>query len=104
MCEAVVPGIDPTGAVSTNPLNVTSTLIVWAVVSSITVACPVPGEPVGGTSSAPVRLVDKVIMSAWLADTGRISTDANASRQGRIELFGSDSFMFASPCKKNGHS
>jgi hypothetical protein len=42
-------------------------------------------------------------MSAWLADTGRISTDANANRQGRIELFGSDSFMFASPLKKRAH-
>jgi hypothetical protein len=27
---------------------------------------------------------------------GRISTDANASRQGRIEMAGNDSFMFAS--------
>src|SRR6266576_5007547 len=97
MCEAVVPDCDPVDVNGTNPLNVTSTSIVWAVVSSITVACPVPGEPVGGTSSAPVRLAEKVIMSAWLADTGRISTDGNASRQDRIELLRSDSFMFASP-------
>jgi hypothetical protein len=43
-----------------------------------------------------------VIMSAWLADTGRISTDANASRQGRIEMSGSDSFMFASLAEELG--
>jgi len=97
MCEAVVPGVNPIGAVLTNPLNVSMTSIVWAVVFRITVACPVPGEAAGGTSSAPVRLAVKVIMSALLADTGRISTAANASRQDRIELWGNDSFMFASP-------
>src|SRR5215472_8697331 len=100
MCEAVVLGVNPIGAVLTNPLNVSMTSIVWAVVFRITVACPVPGEAAGGTSSAPVRLAVKVIMSALLADTGRSSTDANASRHDRIELLGSDSFMFASPLKK----
>jgi hypothetical protein len=44
MCEAVVPDV--------KPLNVTSTCSVLAAGSSTTVAKPVPGEPVGGTSSA----------------------------------------------------
>jgi hypothetical protein len=42
----------------------------------------------------PSEVPVKVIMSAWLAGTGKISTAANASRQDRIELF-----MFASPEK-----
>jgi hypothetical protein len=37
-----------------------------------------------------------VKMSAWLAGTGSINPATNASRQDRIELLGSDSFMFAS--------
>src|SRR5262249_37232457 len=87
------------GAVLTNPLNVSMTSIVWAVVFRITVACPVPGEAAGGTSSTPVRLAVKVIMAALLADTGRISTAAKARRQERIELLG----CLPPPCKKNGY-
>jgi hypothetical protein len=44
MCEAVVTEV--------KPLNVTLTCIVWAVGSNTTVAKPVAGEPVGGTSFA----------------------------------------------------
>ena len=54
-------------------------------------------SPTGG----PFLMTVNDVTSAWAAGAGRSSTDANASRQGRIELFGSDSFMFASPCKKN---
>src|SRR5215469_3036176 len=94
MCDAVVPDV--------NPLKITTTSIVLRVVFRNTVACAVPMEGVAGISLAPVRLADKVIMSAWLADTGRISADANASRQGRIEMSGSDSFMFASLAEELG--
>src|ERR1700730_2133157 len=80
------------------PLNVALTVSVWAVVSSATCARPVPVEGTGGVgrSFAKERLAKRSITSAWAAGAGRISTDANASRQDRIELLGSDSFMFAS--------
>jgi len=42
------------------PLNVTWTRSVLAVGSSVTVADPVAGDPVGGTSSACVRVAVKV--------------------------------------------
>jgi hypothetical protein len=64
MCEAVVPDGDPVDVNGTNPLNVTLTSIVRAVVSSITVAFPVPEEPVGGDSRPWLRAPDKVKMSA----------------------------------------
>src|SRR5262249_42808674 len=98
MCAATVADVKPE--------NVTLISIVFAVVSSTTCARPVPVEGTGGVgiSFAKERLANRFITSAWAAGAGRISTDANASRQDRIELFGSDSFMFASPCKKNGHS
>src|SRR4051812_23913191 len=96
MCEAVVPGCCPTGARLTNPLNVMKTSIICWVVSSVIVACPVPGEPVAGTSSAPVRLPDKVKVSALLAEAGSISTAANATNRDRIEMTDGDSFIFDS--------
>jgi hypothetical protein len=64
MCEAVVPDGAPVEVVDSNPLKVTLTSIVLRVVFRVTVACPVPGEPVGGTSFASVRLVVKTIVSA----------------------------------------
>jgi hypothetical protein len=74
------------------------------VVSSTTCAEPVPSEGTGGVgrSFAKERLAKRSITSAWAAGAGRISTDANASRQDRIELLGSDSFMFASLTEELG--
>jgi hypothetical protein len=43
------------------PLNVTWTLSVLAAGSNITVADPVAGDPVGGTSFACVRLAVNVV-------------------------------------------
>src|SRR5262245_6961589 len=93
MCAATVADVKPE--------NVTLISIVCAVVSSTTCAEPVPVEGTGGVgiSFAKERLAKRSITSAWAAGAGRISTDANASS----ELFGSDSFMFASPLK-NGTS
>ena len=54
MCDAVV--------VPVSPLNITSTNIVLAVVFSTTVAKPVPAEPAGGTSRAPLRVAVNVIV------------------------------------------
>src|SRR5215475_1384962 len=72
------------------PENVTLSPSVWAVVSSTTCTEPVPSEGVGsGRSFAPERLAKRFIMSAWAAGgAGRISTDANARRLGRIEMSG----------------
>ena len=93
MCAAIAGPV--------KPLNVALTVSVWAVVSSTTCAEPVPVEGTGGVgiSFAKERVAKRSITSAWAAGAGRISTDANASS----ELFGSDSFMFASPLK-NGTS
>jgi len=44
MCEAVVPDGNPVDVVGSNPLNDSVTCIVLAVVSSTTVAFPVPGN------------------------------------------------------------
>src|SRR5260221_168599 len=103
MCEAVVPdGVVVPGMNGSNPLKVTLTSIVLRVVFRVTVACPVPGEPVAGTSFAPVRLAVKTIVSAKLAGTGRISAAAIGSKQDRIEMAGNDSFMFASLAEELG--
>jgi hypothetical protein len=64
MCAAVVPDV--------NPLKDILTSIILLVVSSITVACPVPGEATGGNSFAPMRLADKVTMSAFAAGDDKI--------------------------------
>src|SRR5690349_3242112 len=96
MCAAIAGPV--------KPLNVALTVSVSAVVSSTTCAEPVPFEGTGGVGSsfAKERLAKRSITSAWAAGAGRISTDANASRQGRIELLGSDSFMFASLAEELG--
>jgi hypothetical protein len=44
----------------------------------------------------------KVIGFAWVAGAGRITPAANASKQDRIEMRGSDSFMFASFAEELG--
>jgi hypothetical protein len=60
MCDAVV--------VPRRPAKLTSTSIVFAVVLKITVANPVPGLAVGGTSLAPFRGALKVIVPAFTVD------------------------------------
>jgi hypothetical protein len=45
---------------------------VLATESTITVAEPVPSEPVGGISFAPLRVVTYVIGIAWAVGTGSI--------------------------------
>src|SRR5579859_7616448 len=64
MCEAVVP--------ASSPLNVTLTCIVLATVSITNIAEPVAGDPVGGTSSVPVRLATNEIESARAGGTDKI--------------------------------
>jgi hypothetical protein len=66
MCAAVV------GVVK--PLKVALTCSVWAVVSSITVANPVPRE--GVPSFAPLRTATKVSVAAFATGTGSISAAA----------------------------
>src|SRR5437870_6369643 len=90
MCAPVILG-------EVRPLNVALICSVWAVGSSTIVARPVPGEGTGvGSSLAPERLAVKVIGIALAAGAGSIRAAAKASRQDRIEMWGSDSFMFAS--------
>jgi hypothetical protein len=55
---------------------------------------------IGHTLIAPERFAKKLNGAAWAAGAGRIST--SASRQGRIEMSGSDSFMFASLAEELG--
>jgi hypothetical protein len=62
MCDAVVP--------VSRPLSVTSTCSVLATGSSTAVAWPVPGEPVGGTSFVPSRVLRNVIAAASVAGAG----------------------------------
>jgi hypothetical protein len=81
-------------------LNVALTCSVWAVVSSTTVARPIPFDMMGGFSFAPDRSAVKVIGSAWAAGAGRIGAAANASKQEPIEM--PDSFMFASLAEELG--
>ena len=62
MCEAVV-GLS-------KPLKFTSTRSVLATLSYTTVAAPVPGEPVAGTSVAPFRFAvnskESALAMAWV--------------------------------------
>src|SRR6266853_2895335 len=62
ICDAIVGDV--------KPLKSTVTDIEWTSgsVSSTTVAKPVPGEPVGGTSFAPMRLATNVIGVAETED------------------------------------
>src|SRR5207302_7074530 len=63
MCDAVV--------VPTNPLNVTRTRIVFAVVSKSTSANPVPGEAFVGDSDGPSRKASNVMMPPRAAQVER---------------------------------
>jgi hypothetical protein len=65
ICDAVVPAV--------KPLKVTSTNNVFATLSVVTVAKPVPGDMFGGDSAGPERLAVYVIIVAWLAEIGSMS-------------------------------
>ena len=56
ICDAVVG--DP------NPVKLSKTVMVSATVSTVMAAKPVPGEPVGGISVAPLRFALKVRVAA----------------------------------------
>src|SRR4051812_47009360 len=77
MCEAVV--------VPVRPLKVTETVMVCAASSQRTVAVPVPGEPLGGNSLAPLSVVVNVKMAALAWLTANTSPAANAAA--KIEVF-----------------
>ena len=90
MCDAVVP--------LESPLNVTLTCIVLSIVSITTVAEPVPDEPLGGTSSEPVRLATNVIESASATDADSIKKVAMA-----IAAIRSVRFIVYLPSKRLGN-
>jgi hypothetical protein len=75
MCDAVVS--------PSKSSNDTWTRIVCAVVSTVTVASPVPGDAFVGNSAGPVRCVVNMIVSARLAGTGSINP---ATKVDKIEL------------------
>ena len=85
MCDAVVPVV--------KPLNVTSTNNVFATLSVITIADPVPGDPFGGDSPGPVRLAEYVIIVAWLAEIGSMSAPIMATTGERYRTTVSFDFM-----------
>ena len=78
--------------------------IVSAAGSSTTATLPAPGELLGGggTSFAAERMPPKVIGIARAAGAGSIRAAVNASKQDRVEMRGSDSFMFASFAEELG--
>ena len=88
MCEAVVPDGAPVAVVGTNPLNVTSTCIVWANASSTTLAKPIPGDPVEGNSFAPIRLAVSVIGTAEAGDAASIMAAAAVARSDKYLIEG----------------
>jgi hypothetical protein len=77
--------------------NVTSTCSVLAVGSKITVVWPVPGDPVGGISAAPVRVAVNVIGIAC-ADADSIRTAAKTNTNG-INLISPPSIVLISDRK-----
>ena len=68
-----------TVVVPRRPLKMTSTRIVWATSSIVTIAVPVPGEAFGGASAGPLNVaVNK--MGAAQTDGAPRSTIARAAR------------------------
>src|SRR5438045_129961 len=95
MCDAVVPDGAPVDVVGNSPLNVTWTCIVLAAASSTTVAKPVPGEPLAGTSFAPIRLAVSVIGTATAGSAASIMAAATVAR--------SDKYLIEAPfCRLRG--
>src|ERR1700722_5993882 len=82
MCDAVV--------VPSRPLNVTLTCSVLPEVSKTTVAKPVPGEALTGTSSPPERTAESVTIDALLAGNGRSNNPIKAKGTLTIATIGRD--------------
>src|SRR5206468_2818225 len=80
MCAAVLPLV--------RPLKTTLTRMVWAVGSIITIAVPVPAEPVGGTSLLPRRLAMKALGAAWLAGMNPIRAAKHPDRSASFLIRG----------------
>jgi hypothetical protein len=64
-----------------NPLNVTFNCNVWATGSTVTVACPVPGEAIGGISLRPLRTVVRTIGVARATGAYKRAIATNSSKR-----------------------
>src|SRR6188768_1599951 len=83
MCDAVVPGVKPAGAVGTRPENAIWTRNVCATMSRSRIAVPDPVDAVGGTSFAGDKMALKGMVAAAAEATDKtaaMSADATAKR------------------------